>query len=38
MKVKGAKCIVINLLKRTDARPKVNIGETVVQIPFLIDG
>lgn len=37
-KVKGAKCFVINLLKRTDARPKVNIGETVVQIPYLIDG
>lgn len=37
-KVKGAKCFVINLLKRIDARPKVNIGETVVQIPYLIDG
>lgn len=37
-KVKGAKCFAINLLKRTDASPKINIGETVVQIPYLIDG
>lgn len=37
-KIKGSKCFVINLLKRNDARPKINIGETVVQIPYLIDG
>lgn len=36
--VKGAKCFVINLLKRADAPTKINIGETVVQIPYLIDG
>ena len=36
-KVKGAKCFVINLLKRTDAKPKINVGNTVVQIPYLID-
>ena len=35
--VKGAKCFVINIVKRTDAKPKVNIGNTVVQIPYLID-
>ncbi len=34
---KGAKCFVINIVKRTDAKPKVNIGNTVVQIPYLID-
>ena len=37
-KIKGAKCFVINLVKRTDAPIKQNIGETVVQIPYLIDG
>lgn len=37
-RIKGSKCFVINLLKRTDARPMINIGETVVQIPYLIDG
>ena len=37
-KVKGAKCFVINLVKRTDAIIKQNIGETVVQVPYLIDG
>lgn len=37
-KIKGAKCFVINLIKRNDAKPKINMGDTVVQIPFLIDG
>ena len=37
-KIKGAKCFVINLVKRTDSPIKQNIGETVVQVPYLIDG
>ena len=37
-KIKGAKCFVINLLKRNEARPKINMSETVIQIPYLIDG
>jgi hypothetical protein len=37
-KIKGAKCFVINLVKRTDAPIKQNISETVVQVPYLIDG
>lgn len=37
-KIKGAKCFVINLVKRNDAPAKINIGETVIQIPYLIDG
>ena len=37
-KINGAKCFVINIVKRNDAHPKENIGETVVQIPYLIDG
>lgn len=37
-KINGAKCFVINLIKRNDANPKINMGDTVVQIPFLIDG
>ncbi len=37
-KIKGGKCFVINLIKRTEALPKENIGETVIQIPYLIDG
>lgn len=36
--VKGAKCFVINLLKRADAPAKINVGETVIQIPYLVDG
>lgn len=28
---------MINLLKRADSPPKINIRETVVQIPYLID-
>lgn len=35
--IKGIKCFVINLLKRADSPAKINIGETVVQIPYLID-
>ena len=37
-KIKGAKCFVINIVKRNDAQIKQNIGETVVQVPYLIDG
>lgn len=37
-KIKGAKCFVVNLVKRNDAPIKQNIGETVVQVPYLIDG
>jgi len=37
-KIKGAKCFVINLVKRNDALIKQNIGETVVQVPYLING
>ena len=37
-KIKGAKCFVINLVKRNDVCIKQNIGETVVQVPYLIDG
>lgn len=37
-RIKGAKCFVINLVKRNDACIKQNIGETVVQVPYLIDG
>lgn len=36
--IKGAKCYVINLIKRNDSLIKQNIGETVVQVPYLIDG
>lgn len=37
-KINGAKCYVINLIKRNDALIKQNISETVVQVPYLIDG
>ena len=37
-KIKGAKCFVINIVKRTNAVIKKNVGETVVQVPYLIDG
>ena len=37
-KIKGAKCFVINLVKRSEAPCKINMGETVIQIPYLIDG
>ncbi|MBQ8394267.1 MAG: hypothetical protein IJX49_01680 [Clostridia bacterium] len=37
-RMNGAKCFVINLIKRINAEPKINMGETVVQIPYLIDG
>ncbi len=36
--IQGAKCFVINLIKRTDAIVRQNIGETVIQVPYLIDG
>ena len=37
VKIKGAKCFVINLLKRNNAPVKQNIGGTVVQVPYLIN-
>ena len=37
-RIKGAKCFVINLLKRADSPVKINVGDTVIQIPYLIDG
>ncbi|WP_366937205.1 hypothetical protein, partial [Clostridium sp.] len=37
-KINGAKCYVINLIKRNDSLIKQNIGETVIQVPYLIDG
>ena len=36
--VKGAKCFVINIVKRTDSKPVESVDETIVQIPYLIDG
>ena len=36
-KVSGAKAIVINLIKRTNATIKENVDETVIQVPYLID-
>jgi len=36
-RIKGAKCIVVNIVKRGEHIPKINIGETVIQIPYLID-
>ncbi len=36
-RVKGEKAIVINLIKRNNALSKINIGETVIQIPYLLD-
>lgn len=38
MRIEGAKCFVINLLKRADSPVKINVGETVIQVPYLIDG
>lgn len=29
---------MINLIKRNDSLIKQNIGETVIQVPYLIDG
>ena len=37
-KIKGAKCFVINIVKRTDAKPVESVDETIIQIPYLIDG
>lgn len=36
-RVNGEKAIVVNLLKRNGALSKINIGETVIQIPYLLD-
>lgn len=36
-RINGAKCFVINLLKRADSPVKMNVGDTVIQIPYLID-
>lgn len=35
--IKGVMCFVINLLKRADSPAKINVGETVIQIPYLFD-
>lgn len=35
--IKGAKCFVINLLKRADSPAKINISDNVIQIPYLFD-
>ena len=37
-RVKGEKAIVINLIKRTDARIKESADDMVIQVPYLIDG
>ncbi len=37
-RVKGAKCFIINLIKRTDAKPVNSVDGTIIQIPYLIDG
>ena len=36
-RVKGEKAIVINLIKRTDAKIKESADEMVIQVPYLID-
>lgn len=36
-RIKGSKCFVINLIKRLNATVKMNVGETVIQVPYLID-
>ncbi|MCI9405280.1 MAG: hypothetical protein HFJ22_07680 [Clostridia bacterium] len=36
-RVNGEKAIVVNLLKRNGALSKINIDETVIQIPYLLD-
>ncbi len=37
-KIHGAKCFVVNIVKRTDAIPVESVDQTVIQIPYLIDG
>lgn len=37
-KINGAKCFVVNLIKRTDAEPMKSVDGTIIQIPYLIDG
>jgi len=36
-RIKGEKCVVINIVKRGEHIPKINIDDTVIQIPYLID-
>ena len=36
-RVKGEKAIVINLIKRTDAKIKESADKMVIQVPYLID-
>lgn len=36
-RVSGEKAIIVNLIKRNNALPKINICETVIQIPYLLD-
>ncbi len=35
--IKGTRCFVINLIKRTEAKSKENISDNIVQIPYLFD-
>lgn len=37
-RVSGDKAIVVNLIKRTNATIKENVDETIIQVPYLIDG
>ena len=37
-KIRGAKCFVVNLVKRVNTRPVESVDETIIQIPYLIDG
>ena len=37
-KIQGAKCFIVNIVKRTDAKPVESVDETIIQIPYLIDG
>lgn len=36
-RVKGEKCVVINIVKRGEHVSKVSVDDTVIQIPYLID-
>ena len=37
-KIQGAKCFIVNIVKRTDSKPVESVDETIIQIPYLIDG
>lgn len=36
-KIKGEKCFIINLIKRSNAESMISNDETIIQIPYLID-